>query len=99
MITALDHPERAEDLAEMLKAVAHPIRLRIIGALCAQPCTVTELWQGLDIRQSLVSQHLGVLRMQGLVQADRTGGNATYSLKEERLKGLVECINGCRRRE
>ncbi len=98
MNTALNHPERAEELAEILKAVAHPVRLRIVGALCAEPCTVTDLWQGLDVRQSLISQHLRVLRMQGLVQASRGGGSATYSLKEERLRGLVDCINGCKQR-
>lgn len=97
MISALRDPERAEQLAEVLKAVAHPIRLRIVGALCVDPRTVTELWQGLDIAQSLVSQHLGILRMQGLVHADRSGGTATYSLKDDRLRGLVDCLNGCRR--
>ena len=95
-MTALKTPERAEEMAEFLKAVAHPVRLLIVGMLCARACTVTELWQGLELRQSMVSQHLGILRMQGLLGVDRTGGNATYSLKEEGLRGLIDCLNGCR---
>ena len=99
MNTALTHPERAEELVDVLKAVAHPTRLKIIGMLCVAPCTVTDLCTGLATPQSLISQHLRVLRMQNLVRVDRTGGNATYSLREMRLRDLVSCINGCANQE
>jgi DNA-binding transcriptional ArsR family regulator len=95
MSTALQNPERVKELAEVLKAVAHPTRLQIVGMLCLKPCTVTDLCTELQTPQSLVSQHLRVLRMQQLVQVVRRGGNATYSLKENRLRDLVTCLNGC----
>ena len=88
--------ERAQQLAEMLKAVAHPLRLRSIAALCENPLTVTQLCQRLEVRQSLVSQHLAVLRMVGLVHVDRNGGHATYSIKEQGLRNLIACVTDCR---
>ncbi len=89
--------ERAQQLAEMLKAVAHPLRLRSIAALCEDPQTVSQLCQRLDVRQSLVSQHLAVLRMVGLVHVDRTGGRATYSIKEQGLRNLIACVTDCKK--
>ena len=46
----------------------------------------------LNERQAAVSQHLAPLRMLGLVAVDRTGGTATYSLKEPLLRSLVNCF-------
>jgi len=89
--------DRAEELAVMLKGIAHPLRLRIVTLLCDRDHTVTELTQRLDVRQSLISQHLSPLRLLGLVNVDRTGGRATYSLGEPRLEPLVDCLMGCRK--
>lgn len=89
-------PERARRLAQVLKGVAHETRLRLIGALCLGPLTVTELCQQLRLKQNLVSQHLATLRMLGLVRADREGGTATYEIVERRLGNLVQCLLGCR---
>jgi DNA-binding transcriptional ArsR family regulator len=100
MTTALAHPidddARIEELAAVLKGLGHPIRLRLVMLLCTDELTVTELVDRLGIRQSLVSQHLSVLRMLGLLQADRTGGTATYSLREEGLRNMMQCLGACR---
>jgi DNA-binding transcriptional ArsR family regulator len=100
MSTALAHPidddARIEELAAVLKGLGHPIRLRLVMLLCTDELTVTELVDRLGIRQSLVSQHLSVLRMLGLLQADRTGGTATYSLREEGLRNMMQCLGACR---
>jgi len=86
----------AQRLAEVLKALAHPLRLRLVASLCRAPQTVGGLCTELGVRQSLVSQHLAVLRMVGLVEADRAGGTATYSIKEPGLQRLVGCLTECR---
>ncbi|MBM4353165.1 MAG: helix-turn-helix transcriptional regulator [Deltaproteobacteria bacterium] len=90
--------ERAERLAEVLKGIAHPLRLRLVAALCKGDHTVTDLTEKLGVRQSAVSQHLAPLRLLGLVSVDRTGGKATYSLAEPHLRNLVDCLLGCRNR-
>jgi ArsR family transcriptional regulator len=92
-----DNPERAEGLAEMLKAVAHPLRLRLIAALCEREWRVSELVQRLGTQQALISQQLRILRMSGLVWVERRGGTALYRLAEPRLKDLIACVNGCRK--
>jgi ArsR family transcriptional regulator, virulence genes transcriptional regulator len=92
-----DVTNRADDLAEILKGLGHPIRLKIVGYLCERDHGVTELTELLGLKQSLVSQHLGVLRMLGLVRADRTGGTATYSLARPGLVKLVQCLGNCSR--
>jgi ArsR family transcriptional regulator len=90
-------PARAAHLAEVLKAVAHPLRLRLVAILGEGDANVTELAARLGARQAIVSQQLRILRSHGLVAADREGGYATYRLVERNLEGLVHCMERCRR--
>lgn len=93
----IDDQDRSEQLAEILKALGHPVRLRLVASLIDEEATVNALCEKLDVRQSLVSQHLSILRMLGLVSVVRSGGSATYSIKEEGLRDLLKCLTGCRR--
>ncbi|HUI72576.1 MAG TPA: metalloregulator ArsR/SmtB family transcription factor [Spirochaetia bacterium] len=86
---------KAVHLADTLKSLAHPIRLRIVGLLCAEDLSVTVMAERLDVPQAIVSQQLRILRMSGLVQSVRTGGRASYRLGEPRLRQLVKCLEGC----
>ena len=95
----VDDVGRAETLAEVLRSVAHPVRLRIIARLCERSCNVGELARTLGLRQSLVSQHLGLLRLHGLVSPQKNGTTTTYSISEKRLRKLVGCLVECRRGE
>ena len=88
---------RAAHLAEVLKAVAHPLRLRIIAILVEGDANVSELAGLLDAAQPIVSQQLRILRGHGLVAADRHDGFATYRLVERNLEGLVACMERCGR--
>jgi ArsR family transcriptional regulator len=90
-------PARAAHLAEVLKAVAHPLRLRIIAILVEGDEHVTGLSARLGADQAIVSQQLRILRHNGLVAADREGGFATYRLVERNLAGLVHCMENCGR--
>jgi ArsR family transcriptional regulator len=85
----------AEHIAEVLKAVAHPLRVRIVAILCEGDETVTGLVDRLDTPQPIVSQQLRILRSHGLVAVDRRGGFARYRLLEKNLKGLVSCMERC----
>lgn len=90
-------PARAERLAAVLKAVAHPLRLRIVAMLCQADETVGGLAGRLGADPVIVSQQLRVLRDHGLVGAARDGGFARYRIAEENLRGLVHCMERCRR--
>jgi DNA-binding transcriptional ArsR family regulator len=81
--------------AELLKAIAHPLRLRIVAILCAGNQHVGGLAEQLGVPQAIVSQQLRLLRMRNLVRAIRTNGFARYRLAEPRLRTLVRCLEGC----
>ncbi|HEY3352868.1 MAG TPA: metalloregulator ArsR/SmtB family transcription factor [Polyangia bacterium] len=91
----IDDAARAAEIADILKAVAHPLRLRIIARLCAGEANVTALSQELGASQAIVSQQLRILRSSRLVEATRADGFATYRLREPRLRDLVKCVEGC----
>ncbi|MFH1086080.1 MAG: metalloregulator ArsR/SmtB family transcription factor [Chloroflexota bacterium] len=79
----------------MLKALAHPIRLRIIAVLCQGQEHVTGIAERLDLPPAIISQQLRILRMRGLVLTERVKGFAYYRLREAQLEGLVHCMEGC----
>jgi DNA-binding transcriptional ArsR family regulator len=90
------NPENLEKAANMLKAIAHPTRISIIGCLeDGQKLTVTEIHKQLKIEQATASHHLGILRDKGVLSSKREGKNIYYYLKHETLKVLLTCVSGC----
>lgn len=87
--------DRASRAAELLKAVAHPIRLRIVALLAINDAHVGELAEQLGANQAIVSQQLRILRAHRLVAAERRGGEAHYRLVEQHLRTLLECLEKC----
>jgi ArsR family transcriptional regulator len=86
---------KAAEAAEVLKAVAHPLRLRIVALLCRGEAHVNALAERLEAPQSIVSQQLRILRMRGLVAPVRRGGRSYYRLAEPHLRQMVKCVEGC----
>ena len=91
-----DCPQRAVELSEILRAVAHPLRLRLIAMLCEGEAHVGAMAERLEAAPAIVSQQLGILRGHRLVSVERRAGHAVYRLREERLRELVHCMDGCR---
>jgi DNA-binding transcriptional ArsR family regulator len=92
-----DDAARSDHLAEILKALSHSTRLRIVAALCEGSANVGALAARLGLEQAIVSQQLRILRMSGLVSSERIDGFAVYALAEPRLAALVSCLEGCPR--
>lgn len=79
------------EMAECLKALAHPVRLCIVrGLLQKGSCNVSYMQECLELPQSTVSQHLQKLRSLGIAEAERHGLEVTYSVKDPRVKGIIE---------
>jgi ArsR family transcriptional regulator len=87
--------DRAQHCAGILKALSHPIRLRIVALLSQGKLNVSDLSERLNAHQAIVSQQLRILRMAGLVSFERKNGYAYYELAEPRLAELVRCMEGC----
>lgn len=80
---------RAEEAANLLRALSHGGRLLILCHLSAGEKTVGELESLLGLRQAAVSQQLARLRQEGLVQAHRSGKSIRYRLADPRAARLV----------
>jgi DNA-binding transcriptional ArsR family regulator len=88
--------EKLPMAAEMLKAIAHPMRIAIVGYLeGGVKLTVTEIHERLGIEQSTTSHHLGILKNKGVLNSKRSGKNTYYYLKHAELSDLLECIEKC----
>ena len=87
--------ERAADRAgELLKALASRHRLLILCHLIERERSVGELAEFLGIRDSGVSQHLALLRKDGLVAARRDGQTIWYSIRSPEARALLEALYG-----
>jgi ArsR family transcriptional regulator, arsenate/arsenite/antimonite-responsive transcriptional repressor len=71
------------DLINTLKALADPIRIRILAVLRDQELCVCELFDALGLTQSLLSSHLRVLRQAGIVSTRKSGKWIYYRLAPE----------------
>jgi DNA-binding transcriptional ArsR family regulator len=89
-------PEVLEKAANMLKAIAHPMRIAILNHLeDGKRLSVTEIHQLLNIEQSTASHHLGILKDKGVLGSVRDGKNALYFLKHDSLRNIVDCVSRC----
>jgi DNA-binding transcriptional ArsR family regulator len=78
--------------AEILKTVAHPLRLRILSLLCAHEESVGALAERLAARPAAVSQALAILRQERLVAVTRLHRRACYRVDEPGLRTLIPWI-------
>tara|TARA_R110001583_G_scaffold2515_1_gene18178 strand:- start:393 stop:728 length:336 start_codon:yes stop_codon:yes gene_type:complete len=85
--------DNASQAAQFLKAIANESRLMILCHLEDKELSVTELNQHLDLSQSALSQHLAVLRRDGLVTTRRSSQTIYYSLHG---KGAIKIISALR---
>lgn len=80
--------------ADLLKALASPVRMAAVVELSVGPRCVHELQEllsadGRDLSQPLLSQHLGVLRRAGLVRTTRRASEVTYELVDAHVGHIV----------
>jgi len=88
--------DRLESVANMLKAIAHPMRIAILGMLeSGNKMTVSEIHKQLGLEQSSTSHHLGILKDKGVLVSKRDGKNTYYSLKHENFAKVIECVGNC----
>jgi DNA-binding transcriptional ArsR family regulator len=72
--------EQAERASELLKAMSHPQRLRVLCLLVEGERSVGEINREIELSQSALSQHLAKLREEGLVTTRKEAQTVFYSL-------------------
>jgi DNA-binding transcriptional ArsR family regulator len=76
--------------AEFFKALAHPLRIRILEVLLTGPRSVHELQDALGLDQPTVSQQLAVMRAKNIVEARKEGTAVRYTLRDPALRELLD---------
>lgn len=82
------------EAAECLKALAHPVRLRIVQLLLHGRFTVGELAADCGIPDNVGSEHLRLLQRCGFLTSEREGRRVYYTVAEPHLEQLMACIEG-----
>lgn len=82
----------AEKAAELLRAMSNKHRLLILCMLNDKELSVSQLNQQVNIPQSTLSQHLSVLRKDGLVNTRREAQTIYYSLSSEEVKAVISTL-------
>ncbi len=81
-----------EKITEMLKALAHPARLKIVVGLLKNECNVAQIQKVLGLPQSTISQHLRILKNAGIIKGRREGTKTCYRVIDVRVRKIVEII-------
>jgi ArsR family transcriptional regulator len=85
--------DEREITSEVLKAMAHPVRLGVVEILADGEKTCTELYETLRCSQSMMSQQLKILCQQGLVSIRKEGTLKYCTLQNRDFLKLFECMH------
>lgn len=89
MINLLEKEEDIDKATKALKAMAHPLRLKILCALKSQELPVLEIVKLVGSSQSNISQHIDILRTKGIVESRRNGNRILCRVKDAKILRLV----------
>jgi ArsR family transcriptional regulator len=78
--------------SEVLKAIAHPVRLCIVKGLIENQCNVTKIQECLGLPQSTVSQHLSKLKAARIIEGDRRGLEICYRVVNEDVIKIIKAL-------
>ncbi len=79
--------------ADFCKAFCHPTRLRILDLLRHGRMSVKELQEQLGVRQTIISQHLAILRNVNAVKGERSGRSVYYRITDPRIIEAYDIID------
>ncbi len=89
--------EQAERIAPLLKALADPVRLRLLSLVASHEggeACVCDLNDAFDLSQPTISHHLKVLHEAGLLDRAKRGVWVYYAVRPEALSALADLIGG-----
>lgn len=78
-----------KSVSEFFRTIAHPDRIRLLGLLQNEEMDVSHLHEAMQVSQSAVSQHLKLLRLQGLVVERREGQHVYYRLRSPLITDVI----------
>lgn len=85
----VEKKEQIEVAARALKAISHPLRLRILCVVGDQEVCVQDIVEAVGTSQSNISQHLGILRDKGVLQTRKDANRVFYRVADQRTLQVV----------
>jgi DNA-binding transcriptional ArsR family regulator len=85
----IDKHEHIETAARALKAIAHPLRLKILCVLGEGEICVQDIVEAVGTSQSNISQHLAILRDKGVLQTRKDANRVYYRVCDQRTLQLI----------
>lgn len=87
--------QREEDIdlaSRSLKAMAHPLRLKVLCILGGEELSVQEIVDAVGTSQSNISQHLAILRDKGILKSRKDANKVYYSINDHRTLRLISMM-------
>lgn len=90
--------DKLEQVANVLKAIAHPVKLEILEVLeQSEPLTVSEIREQVsnEVEQSMLSHHLIKMKDKGVLKSEKKGKQVYYSITDRQILKIFDCIENC----
>jgi len=89
ILDLIDQQEHIETAARALKAISHPLRLKILCVVGAQEVCVQDIVEAVGTSQSNISQHLAILRDKGVLNTRKDANRVYYRIADARTLQLI----------
>ena len=88
--------EKLVSAVNMLKVIAHPVRLSIVDLLTEnESMTILEIQEALNLEQAIASQQITLMEDKGVLNSEKVGRNKYVSLRFPKMKNIVSCLENC----
>lgn len=88
----LGEEEQVEQASRSLKAMSHPLRLKVLCTLGDRELSVQEIVEEVGTSQSNISQHLGIMRDKGILKARKNANKVYYRVGDPRTLKLISLM-------
>lgn len=89
LLSMIDQQEHIETAARALKAISHPLRLKILCVIAGQEVCVQDIVEAVGTSQSNISQHLAILRDKGVLNTRKDANRVYYRVADARTLQLI----------
>lgn len=76
----------------VLKALGHPVRLRLVEGLLRHECSVNDIAEKVGLPQSTISQHLGILKTAGVITPKKYGVRTCYQVTHKTVQKIIRLL-------
>jgi DNA-binding transcriptional ArsR family regulator len=87
---------KIQSAVNMLKVIAHPVRLAIVDLLTEHKrMTVLEIQEALQLEQAVASQHLTLMEDKNVLVSEKISRNKYVSLRYPKMVNIINCLENC----